>query len=153
MTTPPEFPAEQPAATPSELADWGTRALGFLIDALPVLILAAVTAFSRTLTYFVALLNFAYFYFYLGNLDGTAGQTPGKRVMGLRLVNQEGNVIGSGAGIARKFAHIIDSLVCFVGWFLPLFDDRRQTIADKMLTTYVVTGVEKQPFSFQIYMP
>ncbi len=153
MTTPPEFPEEQPVGAPAALASWGTRALGLLVDYLPILILAVLTTFSDVLGYLIGLIGFVYFYFYLGYLDGTTGQTPGKRLMGTRVVNQQGELIGSGAGIGRKFAHIVDSLVCFIGWFLPLFDQKRQTIADKMLSTYVVEGQEKKGFGVDIYMP
>jgi len=153
MTTPPEFPQEQPIQTPSSLASWGTRALGLLVDYLPILILGALAAFSVVLRYLLGVISFAYFYFYLGYLDGTTGQTPGKRLLGTRVVNQEGNLIGAGAGIGRKFAHIVDSIICLIGWFLPLFDEKRQTIADKMLDTYVVEGVEKKTFGVDLYMP
>ena len=58
-----------------------------------------------------------------------------------------------GPGIGRKFAHIVDSLVCMLGWFLPIVDSKRQTIADKLLNTYVVTGAEKKQFSLDLWMP
>jgi uncharacterized RDD family membrane protein YckC len=124
-----------------------------LIDALPILILEVLTFWSTILRILVGLIGFAYFYFYLGHLDGTTGQTPGKMVMGTRVVNTEGNVIGSGPGIARKFSHIVDSVICFLGWLLPLVDEKRQTIADKIMNTYVVEGAEKKAFSVDLYMP
>ncbi len=74
-------------------------------------------------------------------------------MMGIRLVNGQGETIGSGAGIGRKFVHIVDSIVCLLGWLLPLVDDKRQTIADKLMQTYVVTGVEKRPFSVDLWRP
>ncbi|MEX1038585.1 MAG: RDD family protein [Acidimicrobiia bacterium] len=159
MTT-PEFPAEQPAGTPANLADWGTRAVGYLIDYLPIFVLYLLTfVISRVSSTLGFLLNLVVwiaglgYFLYLGHLDGTTGQTPGKQVQGIRVVNGAGELIGSGSGIARKLAHIIDSAVCLVGWFLPLFDEKRQTIADKIMTTYVVTGVDKKPFGVDLYMP
>jgi len=89
----------------------------------------------------------------LGYLDGISGQTPGKAIMGTRVVDTEGNLIGGGAGIGRKFVHILDSLVCMIGWFLPLVDSKRQTIADKVMTTYVIDGVEKKPFAIDLWIP
>ena len=152
MTT-PEFPAEQPIGTPANLADWGTRAIGALIDALPALVLGVLVFFSDILQILVGIASFFYFYIYLGSMDGNTGQTPGKMVMGTRVVNTQGETIGSGNGIARKFSHIIDGAVFAIGWFLPIFDANRQTIADKIMTTYVVTGVEKKPFSLDLYLP
>ncbi len=151
MTTPnPPQPQPAGAATPAPLADWGTRALGFLIDYLPILILNALTYWNGFLRGIGGLAAIAYVV-YLGYLDGISGQTPGKAVMGLRLVNQQGELIGSGPGIGRKFAHIVDSLVCFLGWFLPIVDANRQTIADKLIATYVVTGAEKKQFSIDLW--
>lgn len=152
MTT-PEFPESQPVGTPANLAQWGTRAVGLLIDALPILILQVLVFWNGTLRAFIGVLGFLYFYIYLGHLDGTKGQTPGKAVMGTRLVNTSGEVIGSGSGIARKFAHIVDSIVCLLGWFLPIVDTNRQTIADKIMTTYVIEGAEKKPFAVDLYLP
>jgi hypothetical protein len=43
--------------------------------------------------------------------------------------------------------------VCLLGWFLPLVDSKRQTIADKLLSTYVVEGVPKRPFAFDLWLP
>ena len=152
MTTPPEFPTEQPIATPANLASWGTRAIGYLIDIAPSLVLSALTYRSTALGALFGLVSFLYF-IYLGYLDGLTGQTPGKAIMGTRLVNVQGGTIGTGPGIGRKFAHILDSLVCLLGWFLPLVDSKRQTIADKVMNTYVVEGVEKKPFAVDLWLP
>ncbi|MGH8915451.1 MAG: RDD family protein [Acidimicrobiia bacterium] len=153
MTTPPEFPAEQPTATPANLASWGTRVIGYLIDIAPALILQALVYSSTALSALIGIATFLYGYVYLGYLDGLTGQTPGKAIMGTRVVNVQGQVIGTGSGIARKFAHIIDSIVCLLGWFLPLVDAKRQTIADKVMSTYVVEGVEKKPFAVALWLP
>lgn len=144
MTT-PDIPPVSP--TPAPLADWGTRALGFLIDAIPSLLLGAIFR-----NYLAGLVGIGYTVL-LGHLDGVTGQTPGKAMMGIRLVDANGAVIGSGAGIGRKFVRYIDWLVCGLGNLLPLVDARRQTIADKLMSTYVVTGVEKKPFSVDLWLP
>lgn len=149
MTTPA---TPQPAATPAPLADWGTRALGFLVDWAPVLILNAIFFRVGFVNLLVSLATIGYVA-YLGHLDGTTGQTPGKVMMGIRLVNEQGVSIGSGAGIGRKFVHILDSMVCMLGWLLPLVDEKRQTIADKLIQTFVVTGAEKKPFSIDLWRP
>ncbi len=151
MTT-PQSPTPQPAGLPSPLADWGTRAVGFLVDYAPVFILNAIFFRSSFISWLVWLASIAY-WVYMGHLDGLTGQTPGKAIMGLRLVNAQGELLGSGNGIARKFAHIIDGLICGLGFLLPIVDQNRQTIADKIMTSYVVSGVERKPFSFDLWMP
>jgi len=148
----PEFPTSQPISIPSNLAGWGTRAAGLLIDLSPVIILALLVSRSSALSTLLFVLEIAYIA-YLGHLDGLTGQTPGKAIMGIRVVNLQGELIGSGAGIGRKFAHIVDSLVFGLGYLLPIVDSKRQTIADKIMTTFVVMGVEKKPFSVDLWMP
>lgn len=151
MTT-PEPPTPQPTGMPAPLADWGTRALGWIIDWLPIAILNAIFFRATVLNALAGLIGIAY-WAYLGHMEGVNGQTPGKAIMGLRLVNEQGDLIGSGPGIGRKFAHIVDGLICGLGFLLPLVDSKRQTIADKLLQTYVVTGVEKKPFAVDLWKP
>ena len=148
----PEFPTEQPAGVPSSLAAWGTRAAGYIIDFAPIWIVSALFIRSTTVSTLWGLVGLAYF-IYMGWLDGETGQTPGKAIMGIRVVNTQGEIIGGGTGIARKFAHIVDAIICGLGFLLPLVDAKKQTIADKIMTTYVVTGVEKRSFSVDLWMP
>lgn len=151
MTT-PEFPAEQTAGVPSPLASWGTRAIGFIIDYAPLWILEIIFFRSRAIVTLLGVISIGYLV-YLGYLDGMTGQTPGKAIMGIRLVNTQGELIGTGPGIGRKFLHILDSLVCLLGWFLPIVDAKRQTIADKIMSTFVVSGLERKPFSVNLWTP
>ena len=140
-----------PGIAATQLADWPTRALGFLIDLIPIIIfeiifyiLAAVISFF--LFYLIDLVNIALFLFY-GYQVGTFGSTPGMRLMGLKCVSiKDGQIIGVGNGILRAIFHIVDDVICFVGWFFPFWDAQRQTIADKLASTIVIT-VPKQPFS------
>lgn len=150
MTIPPEPPvAPQPAAAPAPLADWGTRALGAIIDWLPVGILNAIFFRVDFLNFLLGLAGLAY-WAYIGHLEGVTGQSPGKAIMGTRLVGERGDVVGSGTGIGRKFVHILD-FICFLGFLLPLVDAKRQTIADKVVSTYVVSGAEKKQFSIDLW--
>lgn len=149
MTT-PDVPPASPSPVP--LADWGTRAVGYLIDFVPFVVIGALFRSNFFILAPVGLVGVAYTIL-LGHLDGVTGQTPGKAMMGIRVVDVKGELIGSGAGIGRKFSHIIDGLVCGLGFLLPLVDVRRQTIADKVMNTFVVTGAEKKPFSFDLWIP
>lgn len=147
--TDPQVPAEQaPDGSPHNLASWGTRAVGLIIDWVPLLIVNALLFRVSVLASLIGIL----YWVWMGNLDGVSGQTPGKAMMGIRLVDKDGNLLGAGLGIGRKFVHILDSLICFLGWLLPLVDAKRQTIADKVLNTYVVTGVERKPFAVDLWL-
>ena len=73
--------------------------------------------------------------------QGKTGQTIGKGVLNIRLVRLDGiNPPGVGLSIGRAFLHIVDALPCYLGFLWPLWDDKRQTFADKILNTVVVTA-------------
>ena len=73
--------------------------------------------------------------------QGNTGQTVGKKQMGIRLLReQDGQVVGPGLSIGRAFVPIVDSLPCYIGWLFPLWDAKRQTLADKILHTVVVVA-------------
>jgi uncharacterized RDD family membrane protein YckC len=67
--------------------------------------------------------------------------------MGLKCVSQTtGQTIGAGLGFVRYLATFLNGIICYVGWLFPLWDAQRQTLADKVMTTVVIT-VPKQSFS------
>ena len=39
----------------------------------------------------------------------------------------------------RDLAHIVDSVICYIGYLFPLWDARRQTFADKIMSTVVLS--------------
>ncbi|MFE3758228.1 RDD family protein [Nocardia tengchongensis] len=76
---------------------------------------------------------------FLAYQEGNTGQTVGKRVVGIRVIRETtGQPIGFGMAIVRYFAHIVDNLACYLGWLWPLWDDKKQTLGDKIMGTIVV---------------
>lgn len=75
----------------------------------------------------------------MGYLAGAQGQTPGMRVLGIRLVrDSDGQLLGGGLGIVRGICHLLDAIPCLIGYLWPLWDSKRQTFADKIMGTVVV---------------
>jgi uncharacterized RDD family membrane protein YckC len=73
-------------------------------------------------------------------LGGRTGQTWGRRTLNIRMVSEQtGQPIGAGMAFLRDLCHILDSLSCYIGWLWPLWDAKRQTFADKIMKTVVVT--------------
>lgn len=70
--------------------------------------------------------------------EGITGQTPGKKMLGIRLVREAtGQPLGFGAAFLRRLCHALDGICC-VGFLWPLWDDKRQTFADKVTGSVVV---------------
>lgn len=66
-----------------------------------------------------------------------AGQTPGKYLMGLRIVLTDGEALHLGNAIRREIGYII-SAILFIGFLWILLDNRRQGFHDKLAGTFVV---------------
>ncbi|MDQ2781400.1 MAG: RDD family protein [Actinomycetota bacterium] len=149
-------PYEQaPASSVGTLAQWPQRALGWLIDFVVLYIPGYILYFiglpkADPVTGLPGSFGVAY---YLGALyilavaiynrwyrGGTTGQTIGRGVAGVKVVREsDGQVLGMGMAFVRDLAHIVDSIICYVGWLFPLWDSKRQTIADKIMSTVSVT--------------
>ena len=71
--------------------------------------------------------------------EGTTGQTPGKKMLNIRTVREtDGQYIGMGMAFVRRLAHFVDGAICYIGFLWPLWDDKGQTLADKIVSTVVV---------------
>ncbi|MDH6140776.1 MULTISPECIES: RDD family protein [Kitasatospora] len=118
------------------LAGWPLRFASGLIDFVITAVVAGIASLaSQGLGYVVELIVLIVF----GVLEGTRAQTPGKMVVGLRTVQlADGSLLGAGLGIGRRLLHILDTIACFVGYLWPLWDEKRQTFADKIVKSVVV---------------
>jgi uncharacterized RDD family membrane protein YckC len=133
-------------------AEWIQRVLASLLDAVPAiviviigLIIAAILSKIASglgflfglLTYLVAL---AYGIWNRWIMMGRTGQSFGKKVVGLKLISEAtGQPIGPAMAFVRDLAHFVDE-ICFIGYLWPLWDAKKQTFADKIMTTIVVAG-------------
>jgi uncharacterized RDD family membrane protein YckC len=68
------------------------------------------------------------------------GLTPGKRLLGLQVVNQQtGEIPGFGTMFVREvFGRMVSGLFLGVGYFWALFDKNAQAWHDKLARTVVV---------------
>lgn len=72
----------------------------------------------------------------LGFLESWKGTTPGKRLMGLHVVTEEGTRITLHAGIVRRSSFLVGP-VAWLDWVPALWGDR-QRVLDKVAATKVV---------------
>ncbi len=71
--------------------------------------------------------------------QGNTGSTIGKELMKFKVVDDASRQpIGAGKSFIRQIAHGIDGAICYIGYLFPLWDAKRQTIADKLLKTVCV---------------
>ncbi|MEB3980429.1 RDD family protein [Mycobacterium sp. 663a-19] len=74
-----------------------------------------------------------------GYRQGTTGSSLGKSVMKVKVVSEvTGQPLGFGMSLVRQLAHFVDAVICYIGFLFPLWDAKRQTLADKIMTTVVL---------------
>ncbi|MGO9157992.1 RDD family protein [Mycobacterium sp.] len=82
------------------------------------------------------LVGLVYLVWNYGYRQGTTGSSIGKSVMKFKVVSETtGQPIGFGMSVVRQLAHFVDAIICYVGFLFPLWDSKRQTLADKIMTT------------------
>lgn len=159
---PPGY-AYSPVPPRDAYTPWLTRVAAHLIDSVPIVMLVfagqmillgtatrahcADTRYSETCTaqpsgvgvaamvlFSVAAL--AFWVWDYGYRQGSTGSSVGKSIMKFAVVGEStGRPIGFGMSLVRQFAHLLDNIVCYIGYLFPLWDAKRQTIADKVMST------------------
>jgi uncharacterized RDD family membrane protein YckC len=77
---------------------------------------------------------------YLVRFDGgPRGATPGKRIVGIRVVDAaSGDAIGYRRATIRRFVYLLGGLPFYLGWLWLFFNARRQTWHDIAASSLVV---------------
>ena len=159
MTAPDQLSIETPEQVALEfpLAGVGSRFLAISIDTLiQILIGAAVLAAVAGLwsllgeaasgrgPWFLAVLVITVFLLFYGYFMGFEafwhGQTPGKRLVGLRVLSVTGRPAGIGEAILRNLLRVVDQLpgVYAIGILTMLISSRHQRLGDLAAGTVVV---------------
>jgi uncharacterized RDD family membrane protein YckC len=95
-----------------------------------------MTAFGMIVYILAYVLMLAYSIWNWGYRQGTTGQSIGKSVMKFKVVSEKtGQPIGFGMSVVRQIAHAVDVVICYIGFLFPLWDAKRQTLADKIMST------------------
>lgn len=123
------------------LANWGWRALSGLIDALIIsvpnmVVYKTLHPYAAAMTEMLIALAVTVAFSWM---EGTTGQTPGKMAVGSRTVRQDdGGLLGFGRALGRRLLHILDLVPCYLGFLWPAWDTKKQTFADKIVSSVVI---------------
>jgi uncharacterized RDD family membrane protein YckC len=66
------------------------------------------------------------------------GRTPGRRLLGIRLVDRTGLAPAPWRAVVRAVLAVVSFVPFLAGFWLALFDRRGQTLHDKLTQTFVV---------------
>lgn len=72
--------------------------------------------------------------------SGSWQATVGKRSLRIKVVDMDGHRITFGQASGRHFGKFISAIILLIGYLMMLWDEKRQTLHDKMAGTLVVQG-------------
>ena len=149
----PPRPRVARGGTPSvPYGGFATRGLALAVDAALVLMIAltgiAVIGLVVSLVWkprpavavgtFIAIATLLVELAYFVGFWSTAGQTPGMRLMHLRVIDRTGSAPGFGRSLLRLVGLGLAILLLFTGFLPALVDDRRRALQDFLAGTVVV---------------
>jgi uncharacterized RDD family membrane protein YckC len=103
------------------------------------------TAASTVLILIGVLTGLAFFIWNQCIRQGRTGATIGKSLLAIRTVHADMQPIGAGLAFLRYLLNIVNGLPCYLGYLWPIWDAKKQTFADKIMSTYVIKASEPQP--------
>ena len=140
--------------TDRDYAGFVTRVIAFGIDVAIVDLVAVTVAVivglgvsalevpDAVVTITIAVGGLAYVVWlvgYFATFWSTTGQTPGSRVMGIRVIDAgSGEPLHLGHALVRLVGMVLAALPLFAGFLLILVDDRRRGLQDRLAHTIVV---------------
>jgi uncharacterized RDD family membrane protein YckC len=136
----PQQPVVQPGTYPSgPRAGFWRRFVALVLDgfviAIPAIVLFLV--FDAAIAYVLTLVGYAAYYIVLQG--GPTGQTIGKKVLDIRVVDiNTGGPIGNGRSAVRFLVQFFLSGILYLGYLWMLWDKEKQTWHDKASTSVVV---------------
>ncbi len=104
-----------------------------------------LTALSGTLlnSYYATAVVMNLFYFTY--FHGTTGQTLGKRMLGMKVVQSTGEPMRAGVAFLRWVGYLLSGLIFYLGFLWIAFDGRKQGWHDKIAGTCVIRVGTLQP--------
>ena len=120
-------------------ASFGLRLVAFLLDVL-VFVIAIFLSYSilKDRVSVENVLNILGFFYFVLYESSKQQATPGKQIVGIRVVKTDGNKMSFWNSLVRTLSKSLSSLIIFIGWLMPLWTDRKQALHDMIANTAVV---------------
>jgi uncharacterized RDD family membrane protein YckC len=122
----------------AQYAGFGARFVGLLIDGVILMVVNFIinaviqsTSLGTALSLIIQLAYFVYFF-------TSTGQTLGAKVMGIKVVDGNGQLLSIGSAVVRVIGSWVSSIILGIGYLMMLWDSKKQTLHDKFAGSYVV---------------
>ena len=107
----------------------GTAALTDLSAQGPIVLLAIFG-------YYILIIALAFYYqiYFISKRGGT----PGKLILGLRIVRVDGSMLSKGQAAGRYLCYLVDFMTLYIGFLIAAFDEEKRTLHDRICDTRVI---------------
>lgn len=72
--------------------------------------------------------------------SGSAQATIGKKALGIKVTDLEGQPVSFGKATGRHFAKYISGAIILIGYFMMLWSEKRQALHDMIAGTLIIKG-------------
>jgi uncharacterized RDD family membrane protein YckC len=125
--------------TSTEFASISSRLIALILDGVVLGIvtgaiysLLGATRIEGILTFLFTILYQWYF------LTKYNGQTPGKMILGIRVIKTDGSPLSDTDAIIRALGYSLNWVLLGFGWLLAYWSNNRQGLHDILAKTYVI---------------
>jgi uncharacterized RDD family membrane protein YckC len=77
-------------------------------------------------------------FWYQGYFVSKRGGTPGKLILGLKIIHPDGSMLSMGQAIGRFLCYLIDGLTLYIGFIMIGFDMEKRALHDRICDTRVI---------------
>jgi uncharacterized RDD family membrane protein YckC len=116
-------------------AGFWRRLAAYLVD---YFIIGIICWIISLIGVFGNLLRFLILAVYLIGFWSTTGQTPGKAVVGIKIVRLDGANIGLGNAVLRFIGYIVSSIIFFIGFLMIGWHGKKRGLHDLIAATVVI---------------
>ena len=132
--------AEAWALLPVEkkVAGFWIRFLASFIDGIILFIIGWIIAWVIGISQVGTYINWLICIAYTIGFWTWRGQTPGKMIVGIKIIKTDESPIGFATAILRYIGYVISTIILFIGYFMIAWDSKKQGLHDKIAGTYVI---------------
>ncbi|MGA1844250.1 MAG: RDD family protein [bacterium] len=127
------------------VADWFDGfLLGILFQTMNLFITIPTAESISDPLYFFSILSLSFSFLFIMTIvyyvffNGRYGATPGKMLIGAKIVNTDGTPISYKKAFARFFAEMLSGLILNIGYIMAAFDSEKRALHDRICETLVV---------------
>lgn len=118
----------------TKYAGFWKRLAAYLVD----YFIIGIICWIISLSVFGNFLSFLILAVYLIGFWGATGQTPGKAVVGIKIVRLDGTNIGLGNAVLRFIGYIVSSIIFFIGFLMIGWHEKKRGLHDLIAATAVI---------------